>query len=46
LGLATFCYMARSRMWETGFGVIGWFVLLLAAIYSLAEVYRHYRSYS
>jgi len=46
LGLAMFCYMARSRMWETGLGVIGWFVLLLAAVYSLGEVYRHSRSYS
>lgn len=46
LGLAVFCYMARSRMWETGLGVIGWFVLLLAGVYSLAEVYRHSRSYS
>jgi len=46
LGLAAFCYMARSRMWETGLGVIGWFLLALTAIYSLGEVYRHSRSYS
>jgi len=46
LGLAAFCYMSRSRMWETGLGVIGWFALALAAIYCLAEVYRHSRSYS
>src|SRR5487761_2368194 len=31
LGLAVFCYMARSRMWETGLGAIGWFVLALTA---------------
>jgi hypothetical protein len=46
LGLAVFCYMARSRMWETGLGVIGWFALVLTALYSLGEVYRHSRSYS
>jgi hypothetical protein len=46
VGLAAFCYMARSRMWETGLGVIGWCALVGAAIYSLAEVYRHSTSYS
>jgi hypothetical protein len=46
LGLGMFCYMARSRMWGTGLGVIGWFALVGLALYSLAEVYRHSRSYS
>ena len=46
LGLVVFCYMARSRMWETGLGAIGWFVLALTAVYELVEVYRHSRSYS
>ncbi len=45
IGLAVFCYMAFSRMWETGLGAIGWLVLAAAAIYMLAEVYRHHRSY-
>jgi hypothetical protein len=46
IGLAAFCYMSRSRLWETGLGVIGWFALLLTAVYALGEVYRHSRSYS
>jgi hypothetical protein len=46
IGLLTFCYMSRSRMWETGLGTIGWFVLVGLAVYSLMEVYRHSRSYS
>jgi hypothetical protein len=45
IGLAVFCYMAFSRMWETGLGAIGWLVLAGSAIYMLAEVYRHHRSY-
>ena len=46
VGLLVFCFMARTRMWETGAGVIGWFVLIGLAAYSLMEVYRHSRSYS
>jgi hypothetical protein len=46
IGLLVFCFMARTRMWETGMGVIGWFVLIALAAYSLMEVYRHSRSYS
>jgi hypothetical protein len=45
LGLATFCYMAFHRMWETGPGGVAWLLLAGAAIYMLAEVYRHSRSY-
>jgi hypothetical protein len=46
LGLLAFLYMSRSRMWETGLGVIGWLALALTAVYALTEVYRHSRSYS
>jgi hypothetical protein len=45
LGMATFCYMAFHRMWETGLGGIAWLALAAAAVYMLAEVYRHSRSY-
>jgi hypothetical protein len=37
--------MAFHRMWETGLGGIGWLILAASAIYMLAEVYRHQRSY-
>ena len=46
VALAFFCYMGRSRMWETGTGELGWFVLAGIALYAFTEVYRHYRSYS
>ncbi len=46
LGVAVFCYMSRTRMWETGLGVVAWFVLVGLAVYALMEVYRHSRSYS
>jgi hypothetical protein len=44
-GLAVFCYMARPRMWETGFGELAWFLLVAIVIWGLMEVYRHARSY-
>ena len=46
IALGLFCYMARSRMWETGLGELLWFVLVGLAAYAVLEVYRHYRSYS
>jgi hypothetical protein len=46
IALAMFCWMARSRMWETGLGELAWFVLVGLAVYCLMEVYRHSRSYS
>jgi hypothetical protein len=46
VALAVFCYMARHRMWETGFGELFWFVLVAAVVWGLLEVYRHARSYS
>lgn len=45
VALALFCYMSRSRMWESGLGELGWFVLLAATVYCFLEVYRHSRSY-
>ncbi len=45
IGLALFCYMGRSRMWETGLGELAWFVLVGLAVWALLEVYRHSRSY-
>ena len=45
IALAIFCYMARSRMWQTGLGELAWFVLVGLAVWSLLEVYRHSRSY-
>jgi hypothetical protein len=46
VALAFFCYLARSRMWETGLGELAWFVLVGLAVWALLEVYRHARSYS
>jgi hypothetical protein len=45
VALAVFEYMARARMWETGFGELAWFVLLGGLIYALLEVFRHSRAY-
>ncbi len=46
VALAVFCYMARHRMWESGFGELAWFVLVALVLWTLMEVYRHFRSYS
>ena len=45
VALAVFLYVARSRMWETGFGELGWWVLVGCVVYSLMEVFRHSRTY-
>lgn len=45
VALAVFLYMARSRMWETGFGELAWWVLVGCVVYSLMEVFRHSRTY-
>jgi hypothetical protein len=45
LAVAVFAFVARTRMWQTGFGELAWFVLILGVIYALMEVYRHSRSY-
>ena len=46
IALGVFCWMARARMWQTGFGELMWFVLVGLAVWALFEVYRHYRSYA
>ncbi len=38
--------MARSRMWETSFGELVWFVLVGVTAWAFLEVYRHFRSYA
>ncbi len=43
--VAVFAVIARSRMWQTGFGELGWFVLVLGVLYAAGEVYRRARSY-
>src|ERR1700710_2490575 len=43
VALGLFCYMGRSRMWQTGLGELGWFVLVGLAVWALMEVYRHVR---
>jgi hypothetical protein len=45
VAVVVFAFVARSRMWGSGFGELAWFVLILGVIYALAEVYRHFRSY-
>ena len=42
---AVFVYMARARMWETGIGELVWFALVGFIVYTLLEVYRHWRAY-
>jgi hypothetical protein len=46
IALGLFCYMSRSRLWQTGFGELAWFVLMGLVVWALMEVYRHARSYS
>ncbi len=43
--LVVFCYAAKGRMWETGFGTLAWFVLVGIIVWAGLEVYRHARSY-
>src|SRR6185437_5671562 len=45
IALGLFCFMARTRTWETGFGELCWFVLVALAGWAFLEVYRHSRSY-
>jgi len=45
VALAIFLWAARPRMWRTGVGELGWFLLLAFAAYALMEVYRHWRTY-
>jgi hypothetical protein len=45
VALIVFALIARTRMWQTGFGELLWFVMILGAAYALMEVFRHSRSY-
>jgi hypothetical protein len=45
VALVVFAIEARSRMWQTGFGELAWFVLIAIVIYALMEVYRFARRY-
>lgn len=43
--ILVFALEARSRMWQTGFGELGWFALIALVVYGFMEVFRHSRSY-
>jgi len=43
--LAVFLVAARTRMWLTGFGELGWWLLIGCVVYAALEVFRHSRSY-
>ena len=45
IALVVFDWAGRSRLWETGFGELAWFVLAGVVVYSLLAVYRHWRAY-
>jgi hypothetical protein len=45
LGVGVVTLAAKTRMWETGFGELVWFVLLGLVVYTLVAVYRYSRSY-
>lgn len=45
LAVALFALEARARMWKTGIGELGWFVLVALVVYALMEVYRFSRTY-
>jgi hypothetical protein len=45
LGVGAVTLAAKTRMWETDFGELVWFVLLVLVVYTLFAVYRYSRSY-
>jgi hypothetical protein len=45
LGLATLALVGTGRMWNTGPGVVVWFLLMGGAAYALYTVYRETRTY-
>jgi hypothetical protein len=45
VGLAVLAMAAIGRLFDTGAGIVMWFVLVGAASLALAEVVRHWRSY-
>lgn len=42
---ALFAWASRTRMWATGFGELGWFLIVGFVVYAAMEVYRHSRTY-
>ncbi len=45
IGVGVVTLAAKTRMWETGFGELVWFVLLALVVYTLLATYRYSRSY-
>jgi len=45
VALGVFAYVARPRMWLTGFGEFAWWVLVGLVVYALLEVIRYSRTY-
>jgi hypothetical protein len=45
VAVATFLLVAADRMWDTGAGVIAWFVLVGVAVYGVYYVFRAAREY-
>jgi hypothetical protein len=45
VGVGVVTLAAKTRMWETGFWELVWFVLLGLVLYTLFAVYRYSRSY-
>jgi hypothetical protein len=45
IALGMFAWASRTRMWSTGFGELGWWVIVGLAVWALMEVFRHSRSY-
>ena len=45
VALIVFEWVAKERMWQTGFGELAWFVLAGIVVYSLLTVYRQWRAY-
>jgi hypothetical protein len=45
IGVGVVTLAAKTRMWETDFGELVWFVLLALVGYTLFALYRYSRSY-
>jgi hypothetical protein len=45
IGVGVVTVAARPRMWQTGFGEFGWFVLICLVVYTLVALYRYSRTY-
>jgi len=45
-GVAVLAMAGRSRLWDTGAGLLVWFALIGGASYALVVVWRYYKTYS